>query len=81
MLIILLTSIFNASNHELFSGSLTNQQCLIRPTRINLHPNQCTQGLRYYPFVVNLDKFTGGCNTVNDLSNRMRVPNKTKDLY
>ena len=23
---------------------------------INLHPKECTQGLRYYPFAVNLDR-------------------------
>ena len=39
-----------------------------QPTVINLHPNEYTQGLRYYPFPVKLDRCAGSCNTLNDLS-------------
>ena len=35
--------------------SLTNQKCDIQPTLTNLHPNEQSQELRYYPFTVNLD--------------------------
>ena len=45
-----------------------------QPNLINLHPNEYTQGLRYYPFAV------GSCNTLNDLSNKICVANGTKDL-
>ena len=34
----------------------------------------------YYPFTVKLDKCVGSCNTLNDLSNKVSVPNKTEDL-
>ena len=51
-----------------------------RPTLINLHPNECTQGLRYYAFAANLDRCTGSYNTLNDLSNKICFPNKTEDL-
>ena len=47
---------------------------------INLHPNEYTQGLCYYPFVVNLDRCFGSCNILSDLSNKVCVPNKTEDL-
>ena len=30
--------------------------------------------------MVNLDRGVGSCNTLNDLSNKMYVPNKTEDL-
>ena len=30
--------------------------------------------------MVNLDRCVGSCNTFNDLSNKVCVPNKTKDL-
>ena len=33
-----------------------------------LRPNECTQGLHYYPFAVKLDRCVGGCNTLNDLT-------------
>ena len=51
-----------------------------QPTVINLHPNEYTQRLSYYPFAVNLDKCMVNCNTLNDLSNRICVSNKTEDL-
>ena len=38
------------------------------------------QELYYYPFAVKLDKCVGSCNILNDLSNRVCVPNKTEDL-
>ena len=30
---------------------------------INLHPNEYTQGLYYYLFLVDLDRRVGSCNT------------------
>ena len=36
--------------------------------------------MHYYPFTVNLDKCIGSCNTLNDLPNKICVPNKTEDL-
>ena len=57
--------------------SLNNKQYLTQPTLINLHFGECIQGLSYYPFAVNLDRCTGSCNTLNNLSNRVFVSNKT----
>ena len=50
----LLASIVNASNHTKCI-SLNNQQCMIQPTHINLHPNEYGQGC-YYQLAVNLDR-------------------------
>ena len=36
--------------------------------------------LHYYPFAVKLDRCVGSCNTLNDLFDKVRVPNKTEDL-
>ena len=79
MFIGLLASVLNASNHTKCI-SLSNQQCMVEPTLINLHPNGSSQGLRYYPFVVNLDRCVGSCNTLYGLSNKVCVPRKTEDL-
>ena len=46
---------------------LGNQKCTTQPTINNLHPNEYTQGLRYYLFVVKLG--VQSCNTLNYLSN------------
>ena len=53
---------------------------MTQPTLINLHLNEYTQGLRYYPFTVNLDRCVRSCNTLDDLSDRKYVPNKSEDL-
>ena len=44
--------------------SLSNQKCEIHHTFLNLHPHECV----------------GSCNTVNDLSNKVCVPDKMEDL-
>ena len=49
-------------------------------TLINLHPNEHSQGLQYYLVAVNLDRCVGSFNTLNGLSDKVRVPNKTEDL-
>ena len=79
MFISLLSSVVNASSHTK-RVSLTNQICTDQPTLINLQPNEYTPGLRYYPFGVNLDRCARNCNTLNDLSNKVCVLNKTEDL-
>ena len=60
--------------------SLSNQKCMTQPTLINLHPNEYSQEFHYYSFTVKLDRCVGSCNTLNDLSNKIRVPNKIDDL-
>ena len=79
MFIVLLSSIVNASNHTK-CVSLSNQKCEIQPTFINLHPNEYSQEFYYYLFTVKLDKCTGSFNTLNDLSSKVCVPDKTEDL-
>ena len=53
---------------------------MTQPTLINLHRNAYSPEFHYYPFVVKLDRCIGSCNTVNNLSNKVCVPNKTEDL-
>ena len=78
MCIGLLTSIVSASNHTK-CVSLNNQKCMTQPTLINSHPNEYSHRIHYYPFAVNLDRCVENCNTLSDLSNRARVPNKPED--
>ena len=79
MFIGLLTVLVNGCNHTkcvLF----INQKCQIHTTLINLHPNEYSQEFHYYPFAVKLDRCVGSCNTLNDSSNKIGIPNKTEDL-
>ena len=74
-----LASIFNASKHTKCMP-LSNQKCKIQPTLINFHANEYNQELHCHPFAVKSDRCVGSCNTLNDLSNRVCAPNKTRDL-
>ena len=75
----LLASIVSASKHAK-CVSLSNQKREIQPNLTNLHPNEYSQEFHYYPFAVKLDRCVRSCNTLNDLSNKLCFPNKTKDL-
>ena len=72
----LLASIVSASN-DTKCVSLSNQKCKIQPTLMNLHPNKYGQELPCYPNAVKLDRCIGSCNTLNELSNKVCVSNKT----
>ena len=57
-----------------------NQKCEIQPTLISFYPNEYSQNFHYYPCKIKLDRCAGRCNTINDLSNKLCIPNKTRDL-
>ena len=75
----LLTNILNESNHTRCI-SLRNQKCMIKYTIINLHLDEYSQEFQYYPFAVDLDRCAGSCKTLDDLSNKVCVPNKSVGL-
>ena len=77
--ILLLSNIVNVSKNTQCVLS-SNQKYMTQPTHINLDPNDCSQEFHNYPFAVKLDRCVGSCNTLNDLSNKVRVSNKTEDL-
>ena len=53
---------------------------MTQPTLNNLLPNEYSQEIHYDPFAVKLDRCVRSCNSLNDLSNEVCVPNKTEDL-
>ena len=59
---------------------LSNQKRKFQPTFINLYPNEHSQEFHFYPFAIKLGRCFGSCNTLNDLSNKVCVPNETEDL-
>ena len=78
ILIVVLSGIVNACNHTK-CVLLSNQKCQIQPTLINLHPNEFSQEFHYYPLAVKLDRCTGSCNIINDLSDKVCAPNKSEN--
>ena len=76
---VLIKTILNGSNHTK-CVSLGNQICMIQPTLSNLHLNEYSQEFHYYPFAVKLCGCVGRCNSLNELSNKVCIPNKTEDL-
>ena len=75
----LLIFIVNASNHTKCL-SLSNFKFITQSTLINLHPNEYSQKCHCHPFATKLNRCVGNCNTLNDLCNKVCVPNKAKDL-
>lgn len=66
-----------------FSGSLTskyvslnNEPSMLRPTFFDLNPVE----VNYNPFMVGLDKRNWSCNNVDDLSPKICLASKSKDL-
>ena len=56
--------------------SLNNEQCKIRLTLIDLNPVE----LKYYSFMITLNKCNGICNTVGEVSGKTCDPSKTEDV-
>ena len=56
---------------------MINQKCMIQPTIINLRPDEYRKVFHNYPFAIKLNRWVGSCNTLNELSNKVCVPNKT----
>ena len=56
--------------------SLNNKPCITRPTLIDLNPVK----LKYYSFMINLDKFNRSCNAFDNLSTKICVSNKMKSV-
>ena len=56
--------------------SLNIKLCLTKPSPTELNPDK----LHRYPFIFSIDRCNGSCNTFDDLSSRIYVPNKTKDV-
>ena len=74
----LVTGLVNGSNHTK-RVSLSNQKCKIQPTLISLYPNEYSQEFHCYPFSVKSDRCVENVNTLNDLSKKVCIPNKTED--
>ena len=53
---------------------------MIQTTLINLHPNENSQEFHYYSFAVKLNRCVRNCNTLNNLSNEVCIPNNTDTL-
>ena len=53
---------------------LNYEPFMVRPTLVDMNPFE----LKYYPFMISLNKCTGSCNV---LSPKICVPEKTKDIY
>ena len=46
---------------------------------IDLNHDELSQGLRYHSYLVSLNRCCGSCNTLDDPSGKICVPNKIED--
>ena len=51
--------------------TIQNSKFKVQLTLTNLHRNEYSQVLHYYPFLFKLDTCVGICNTLNDLTNKV----------
>ena len=54
---------------------------MTQPSLINLHPNEYSQEFHCYSFAVKLDRCVKSCNYLDNLSNKVCVPNQIEDLH
>ena len=59
---------------------LSNQRRMAQPNLINLHLKEYSQELCCYSCAVNLDRCAGSCDTLDDLYDKVYIPNETKYL-
>ena len=56
--------------------SMNNQECRVRPEIINIHSNEPI----FYPYSIELNKCSGGCNNINDPYSKLCVPDVVKNI-
>ena len=66
--------------HHIKCVSLSKQKSLIQSTLVNLHSQEYSREFHCYPFGLKLDRCVGSYNILNNLSNKICIPNKTEDL-
>ena len=49
---------------------------MTRPYLSDLNPDEYNHGLPYYPFMVNLDRWNGSCNLLDDPSEKNKFQTK-----
>ena len=68
--VVLLSSSESVARKCLFKN---DEPSMVKPTLIDLNPVE----LKYYPFIISLDKCTENCNI---LSPKLYLPKETKDI-
>ena len=56
--------------------SIKNQECKVRPEIINVNSNNPI----FYPFSIEINKWSGNCNNINKPYAKICVPDVIKDL-
>ena len=62
------------SMNSLECVSTSNQECKARPEIVDLSSNDPL----FYPFSIEINKFSGNCNNINDRYARVYVPDDVK---
>ena len=56
--------------------SVTNQECMARPTIIDVNKNEIV----FYPLSIKVNKCSGNCNNINDPIAKLCIPDIIKDM-
>lgn len=53
---------------------------MTQPNLVNFYFNEYSQELHCYPFAVHLDRYGTSCNILDDVSNKVCVPNESENI-
>ena len=56
--------------------SMNNQECKIRPKIIDINSNEPS----FYPYSIEVNKFSGICNIINDTYEKLCIPDVVKSI-
>ena len=56
--------------------SMNNQECKARPEIVNVNSNEPV----FFPFSIKTGKYSGSCNSINDLYAKLCIPDIVKNL-
>ena len=67
---------FTAMAFFSYNVSMNNQECKVRTKIINIKNNE----LLLYPYSIEVNKFSGSCNNINDPYSKLCVPDVLKNI-
>ena len=63
-----------ANNANLTASiSLNSAPCMTKPTIINLNSDKYNEGVHYYSFIFDLERYNGSSNTLDDPSDKQKM--------
>ena len=76
LIILVLVPVCFGKSLAIRSVSMNNRLCMVRQALIDLNPDE----LYHYPFIINMNRCNGPCNTAEDPFGGICIPNKVFNM-